>query len=145
MALSPNIRIVLAFALGAVAPYLWLEVMFWWSSHFYSPVIHWLWQAFTIKGPWLASFSGAIYSVACAIVLSVALRLIAGRSWLKASVAFCAAFLLSFYVPALFSFDESAQKQTGLILFSLRSVIFLLGCTIAISGVIARYPRPHGA
>jgi len=140
-----SLRTILVLALGAVAPYLWVESLFSWSLNVYTPMLKWLWATFGLRGEWVAVASGVVHSVIVSAVFAVALRFVARREWPFASVVFCLAFLIAFFVPGLFEKDTGLGDRLAAFAFSLGSVLILLGCVVALFALLSRFPRPHGA
>ena len=138
-------RTILVLALGAVAPYLWVESLFLWSLNVYTPLLKWLWATFDIRGEWIPVASGVIHSVIVAAVFALALRFIAQREWLVASAIFCLVFLFAFFIPGLFESDRSLSDLLALFAFSLASVLMLLACVVVLFALLSRFPRSHGA
>jgi hypothetical protein len=145
MSASDVTRLAIVFAVGVVAPVVWIESMFLWSSHVFSPTIKWLWSIFALRGPWTAELSSAAHSLVFAGLCSIVLRFVNGRFSLPAALTFATGFLLALFLPRPPVTGEIPDQYWPLVLSILPEVAFLLGCAIALFYVLAAVWVPKHA
>jgi hypothetical protein len=139
-----EVRIALAIAFGAIAPFIWVSSLGVWALYVSASAMKLVWAVLSIKGPVVFVVLDVLHSVLVAIAFALVLRVIAKREWQRASAVFGFSFLASFYGVAFLKTSEPTEMSSLLVLSFVGVAVLLLGVAV-FSAAFAKLPRRAGA
>ena len=128
MGLPDFARLAIAAVAGLIAPFVWAELLIWWSVYVYTPMLKMAWSAFALKGAPVFWMNTLLESVVFGALFGLALWALGRPKSLRVVAVFSIAFLIAFFAPPFVT--STAEEMLAGAWISAPSIVLLFATIV---------------